>query len=144
LEAVLDGRLCRTEAGFFDAVAAALEFPAYFGRNWDAFHECLGDLLDLTEGGMGHEFGDRDGRAEHALHLRVLHAEHLLAEADRRGLRVLLELLRWPYLTYGPQQPERRHAGRCVTLVWDPEALDTFTARLQAAGLRPEDVRPAP
>lgn len=32
------------EAALLDAVAAALGFPLYFGRNWDALDECLRDL----------------------------------------------------------------------------------------------------
>jgi hypothetical protein len=38
------GRKARTPASFFDEAAAALQFPYYFGDNWDAFHDCLTDL----------------------------------------------------------------------------------------------------
>ncbi|MFI6291263.1 barstar family protein [Nonomuraea sp. NPDC050790] len=40
---VLDGRLCRTRAAFFEEVARVLRFPAYFGHNWDALSDCLRD-----------------------------------------------------------------------------------------------------
>lgn len=32
------------KAAFLTAVATALRFPAYFGMNWDALHDCLTDL----------------------------------------------------------------------------------------------------
>jgi RNAse (barnase) inhibitor barstar len=32
------------KTGFLSAVATALRFPAYFGMNWDALHDCLTDL----------------------------------------------------------------------------------------------------
>ncbi|MBO0819546.1 MAG: barstar family protein [Nocardiopsaceae bacterium] len=43
--AVIDGRACRTRAAFFEEVARVLEFPSYFGRNWDALTDSLRDSL---------------------------------------------------------------------------------------------------
>lgn len=40
----LDGRLARDKASFLSTTAAALEFPSYFGGNWDAFEEMINDL----------------------------------------------------------------------------------------------------
>ena len=42
--AYLRGKRCRTRAGFFREISAAMQFPAYFGENWDALSECLRDL----------------------------------------------------------------------------------------------------
>ncbi|MFI6904844.1 barstar family protein [Nonomuraea sp. NPDC050394] len=46
--AVLDGRLCRTRAAFFEEVARVLRFPGYFGHNWDALSDCLRDAGALA------------------------------------------------------------------------------------------------
>jgi len=35
---------CRDKAAFLSRTAAALEFPACFGQNWDALADCLADL----------------------------------------------------------------------------------------------------
>lgn len=35
----------------FDAFSRALGFPDWFGRNWDALHDCLGDLSWLEAPG---------------------------------------------------------------------------------------------
>ncbi len=44
----LDGTRIRDAAGLFDACADSLQFPAYFGNNWDALQDCLGDLSWLA------------------------------------------------------------------------------------------------
>lgn len=65
------GQKMLTEAAMFDEVAAALQFPYYFGENWAAFDECLSDLEWLPAGRgyvvvilnalnvLGNEVGDR-------------------------------------------------------------------------------------
>ena len=40
----IDVRGVSDKAGFLTAVASALEFPPYFGMNWDALHDCLTDM----------------------------------------------------------------------------------------------------
>ena len=34
----------QTESEFFRSIASAMQFPDYFGANWDALDECLRDL----------------------------------------------------------------------------------------------------
>jgi RNAse (barnase) inhibitor barstar len=41
---VLDSRGANDKQSFLTAAARCLEFPDYFGHNWDAFADCLGDF----------------------------------------------------------------------------------------------------
>jgi RNAse (barnase) inhibitor barstar len=47
----LRGAKMRDEQGLFDEFAAALQFPYYFGENWDALRDCLTDLMWLPAKG---------------------------------------------------------------------------------------------
>ena len=44
MNAAVDGRSIRTKGEMLDALAAALDFPAYFGRNLDALNDLVNDL----------------------------------------------------------------------------------------------------
>lgn len=44
----LDARLYPNKEGLLAAIGQALDFPAYYGKNWDALEECLNDLSWLT------------------------------------------------------------------------------------------------
>lgn len=41
---VLDGRLLGDKATLLTELGRVLDFPAYYGGNWDALEECLVDL----------------------------------------------------------------------------------------------------
>lgn len=49
---VLDGRGIVSATHLFDRCAEALSFPAWFGHNWDALADCLGDLSWLSGAGQ--------------------------------------------------------------------------------------------
>lgn len=48
---VLDTATASDKAGFLTACAAAFALPDWFGHNWDALEECLGDL-DVAPGAL--------------------------------------------------------------------------------------------
>jgi RNAse (barnase) inhibitor barstar len=75
--ALLQGGEPATAAGFFRAVAASLEFPDYFGGNWDALDECLSDLAWIPEP---------------AVLVVIRDADRLLANAPE-DWRILLDIL---------------------------------------------------
>jgi hypothetical protein len=76
----------RTVAGVFDEFAAGLEFPGYFGRNWDAFEECLSGLDDWLDLGSG-------------LVLVIVDALEVLADETHR-LAVLVSIIESARRTY--------------------------------------------
>lgn len=73
------GRKMRTVERLFDEMAAALQFPYYFGENWPAFDECLADMdwLPLAAG----------------LAVLIYDAAEVLSDADEVELTVLVRLI---------------------------------------------------
>lgn len=72
------GKKSRTVPDFFDEVAAALQFPFYFGENWNAFNDCINDLEWII--------GE-------AYILLVSDALLLLSDADSKDFRILIKML---------------------------------------------------
>ncbi len=45
----IQGKNCNSTQELFKEFSSALQFPYYFGYNWDAFDECMSDLAWLGE-----------------------------------------------------------------------------------------------
>lgn len=73
----IDGSKCKTKAQLFKQFAKQFQFPSYFGKNWDAFNDCMTDL----------EWLDASGYA-----LYISHFELLLADFET-DLTIFIELL---------------------------------------------------
>ena len=91
----LDGSHITDTSTFFQEAAQALQFPAYFGHNWDAFLDCLG------------EFADRPER-------RVAIVWRQADQTERRSLRVFLEAVYW-FLTVARDLGTYREDGAAPT-----------------------------
>lgn len=78
----LDGRSLSSPESLFDAMASALDFPDYFGRNWDALYECFSDYFIVEDGGLGSEFGGRTGVDADAVTLVFDHSCELVRDGS--------------------------------------------------------------
>ncbi len=75
----LRGTKMRTLQALFDETSAALQFPSYFGENWDALDECLNDLDWLPVGPCT---------------LLLLETQHVLDRAEPADRVALAEILK--------------------------------------------------
>jgi hypothetical protein len=124
----LRGAKMRSTQSLFDEVAAALQFPDYFGENWDALDECLNDLSWLP------------GRS---YLLVISDALQVLADEPVRELEILLRLL----MRTGDEWANRRLEAaprdgpptpfHVVLQCPEPEG-ETLTRRMREAGARLE------
>lgn len=86
------------KASTLDAIAAALSFPDWFGRNLDALYDCLTDLSWLPAGehvliwGGSDALKEADPRAYLAIRSVLSDAERALAPGGDRADRRLLKL----------------------------------------------------
>jgi hypothetical protein len=74
---IVQGSKCQTPAGLFEEFARALQFPGYFGHNWDALEECLADLEWLPAKG----------------YVILIPEAQAVLPGDEEGYETLLEIL---------------------------------------------------
>ena len=113
------GRKATTAVDFFDEIAAALQFPHYFGENWDAAHDSLGDLAWLPDG---------------PLVLCVMDADQLLVAAPAEQLKKCVKVLTEAAKHWNEPAKGKSAQAFHVVLHVGPGSEAAFEKRWKAAG----------
>lgn len=145
------GKHCATKDQLFEEWSQVLAFPGCFGSNWDAFDECMDEMLVLNDGGLGSLWDGRAGEQAEVMFVLVSDAMQLLRHEPVEQLRVLLSTLEraalgpgWkgaPSGFLGREMGSEEHlklASLRVLFQCEPETADDFVSRLQGAGVNPE------
>jgi RNAse (barnase) inhibitor barstar len=128
----LRGTKMRSFQGLFQEFSAGLQFPAYFGQNFNALRDCLADLEWLP--------------AE-AYVVVLSDAEQLLYEEREEDFGALIQLLRivceeWNEPVWQGEEWDRPSVPFHVVLHTLPEHAVAFGAKLRNAGAMQGELRP--
>ena len=120
------GDRCTTKERFFEEWSTALNFPDYFGHNWDAYEEVLDEMLDRN--GSGNE--------KQARQLMVLISDsvQLLRDESPQDLKIFVNIMEQASLgsSFAQNPTELRVLFQC-----EPETADTTLHRLNKVGIDP-------
>ncbi|MFM9377030.1 barstar family protein [Gordonia sp. VNK21] len=123
----IDGRAAADLPGLYTAVAQAWDFPDHFGRNKDAFDDCLLDLDPRLFTATG---------TPATGYLTVVENAHaLLAEAADADFDWFAGSIGYYRDDYRDRRPAGDRRGFAVLLVTDPAHRSEVTARWAAAGV---------
>lgn len=92
---LIRGTRCHTEPNLFGEFAAALQFPLYFGQNWDALVDCLSDIAQWVQAEQtALIIADADHLLLHddTLSVKAFEVLHLVVVERSTPIRVLLHL----------------------------------------------------
>jgi RNAse (barnase) inhibitor barstar len=123
-------KMTRTDE-LHNEVAAALQFPWYYGENWAAFDECINDL---------------DWMPADFYFLIITEAEELLSKEEDGELSVFLQILQkaaieWSGEAESLDEPKRSPASFCVVFQANDHASVKFADRLQLMGVPYQDLK---
>jgi IS1 family transposase len=125
---IMRGYRSRTKSELLSEWAAALQFPWYFGHNWDAFHECIRDMAWLSA----------------SSYVYVIEQSDMLLKREAHRLTTQIEIfassaVEWA--EYGEGGPQwRRNTLFHVVFQCKPALADATRDRLAAAGAQLNDI----
>ena len=120
----------RRVRSLFDEFPAALQFPYYFGENWNAFDECIADLSWLPAD---------------VYILLITNAEVLMIEENEQQLATLTRILEnagneWSRPVEAPEWRRRPPVPFHTIFQCSEPNLPTVTVRLQSTGVALQEI----
>lgn len=105
----LEGRNIRSEHELLVGLGMFLQFPAHYGKNWDAFSDCFGDLCEAREAPLALFWTDAD----------------CLANSNLRDFAVAVTML---HSVVGPPGPDEELAQFSIFLIGNNDSFRNPTA----------------
>lgn len=129
------GERCRNRTDLFVEWSHSLHFPDYFGRNWDAFQECL-EELPVRKGEDDFRGDTRADELAEIILVLITRSTELLSDEPESQLETLIEILRSAALGLNcPEEPKPKLAMLRVLFQCKLEEAETLTRRLTHARL---------
>jgi RNAse (barnase) inhibitor barstar len=125
---VIQGRHCETAESLFREWSAALQFPYYFGHNWDAFDECIQDLEWLPA----------------TCYIMFVTEVNLVLPQSPNDFDIYIRVLNWAHEQWKiPNRENMDEPTAPFTIVFhaEPESAEVALARIRAAGADPVEAR---
>jgi hypothetical protein len=80
---LINGNKCTTKKGIFNEFQTTMSFPDYFGKNWDALIDCMGDLAWIN----------RLKKIKKQSHFVIISQANKLTELNFNDRKILLYVL---------------------------------------------------
>jgi RNAse (barnase) inhibitor barstar len=123
---VINGRNCKNDVDLFHEFARTMNFPSYFGNNWDAFSECIGDLEWISAP---------------AYVIYIINAEKLLEGEEESKFKILIEILEYNAKEWSQGRIEQYNVDHAITpfhivFLCDERDSDIFISKLTRASVK--------
>jgi RNAse (barnase) inhibitor barstar len=82
----IDGKYCDTKEKLFNTFSDILSFPSYFGKNWDAFNDCIHDLEWIK---------NKTGKDK--INIYICNLSEILKDDSSQNKRIFFEIINKDY-----------------------------------------------
>src|SRR5262245_58318890 len=117
---IIRGRKSATKLQFFDEATAALQFPNYFGENWDACNECLIEM--------------HNSRDTAAIVVAITETDRLLVKESSREAGILADVVASSLQASNRAEKPKKSRPFHVVFQVAPELESSTRKRWLAAG----------